>query len=241
MKQISKAVLAVMEEVKGLEKTLDVGYGNSSYKGVADKAVKESIRPAMIKNGLMVIPKSITPTVHRTTWEADKKLKQAIFTEAQTEYTLVHTSGETLDFAGYGHGADSQDKAAGKATTYALKYALLYLFLIPTGKILDTDNDHSDDLITPLATKPVKKAPPIRKATKKKVVHEDSVPKEAIMKASLALEGVGTMTALTQAKKSCKEEIEAYGEIKQMFMKRYEQIKNLENAKKKVQDAASKG
>ena len=31
------------------------------------------------------------------------------------------------------------DKSAGKATTYALKYALLYLFMVPTGKIDDAD------------------------------------------------------------------------------------------------------
>jgi len=44
---------------------------------------------------------------------------------------------------------DSQDKGAGKATTYALKYALLYTFLIPTGKIDDADNSHSDETPAP--------------------------------------------------------------------------------------------
>ena len=50
---------------------------------------------------------------------------------------------------GYGHGVDSQDKSAGKATTYALKYALLYAFLVPTGKIDDADNTHSEEISTP--------------------------------------------------------------------------------------------
>jgi hypothetical protein len=30
-----------------------------------------------------------------------------------------------------------------------LKYALLYIFLIPTGAIDDTDNTHSNDIDTP--------------------------------------------------------------------------------------------
>ena len=35
-----------------------------------------------------------------------------------------------------GEGADSQDKASGKAMTYCYKYALLRTFAIPTGKTL---------------------------------------------------------------------------------------------------------
>ena len=43
----------------------------------------------------------------------------------KTKYLLLHESGESLELAGYGHGIDSQDKGAGKATTYAMKNALL--------------------------------------------------------------------------------------------------------------------
>lgn len=64
----------------------------------------------------------------------------------------MHTSGEYLTISGYGHGVDTQDKGAGKATTYALKYALLYTFLVPTGKIDDTDKDHSEDKEVPKTT-----------------------------------------------------------------------------------------
>ena len=42
---------------------------------------------------------------------------------------------------------DTQDKGAGKATTYALKNTLLNMFLIPTG--VDTDNTHSDEYDVP--------------------------------------------------------------------------------------------
>jgi hypothetical protein len=73
------------------------------------------------------------------------KMKQSVFTEVKTTYLLIHTSGESIELAGYGHGVDSQDKGAGKATTYALKYALLYSFLVPTGSIDDADSTHSDE------------------------------------------------------------------------------------------------
>ena len=63
---------------------------------------------------------------------------------------LVHAeSGESIEFVGYGHGVDSQDKAAGKATTYALKNCLLYTFLTPVGKIDDTETTHSDQIDVP--------------------------------------------------------------------------------------------
>ena len=63
----------------------------------------------------------------------------------------MHESGESIEICGYGHGIDSQDKAAGKAQTYALKNALLYTFLTPVGAIEDTDSVHSDTIPVPPA------------------------------------------------------------------------------------------
>ena len=79
--------------------------------------------------------------------------KQSVFTKVKVKYMLLHTSGETIELAGYGHGVDSQDKGAGKATTYALKNCLLYSFLTPVGKIEDTDTTHSEDIIVPTEKK----------------------------------------------------------------------------------------
>lgn len=154
MKEISKAILAVMSEVKSIEKTMDVGTGGSSYKGVSDKVVKEILQPVMVKHGLVIVPTEVNATEKIERWDetynGNTKQKQSIFTEVRTKYLLVHQeSGESIELAGYGHGVDSQDKGAGKATTYALKYALLYTFLIPTGKIDDADSEHSDDIEVP--------------------------------------------------------------------------------------------
>lgn len=144
-----------MDEVKGVEKTMNVGTGGSSYKGVSDKVVKEVIRPAMIKHGLTILPTGVEAKTATERWDAtdykgNPTVKQSTLTEVTTKYLLVHSSGESIELAGYGHGVDSQDKGAGKATTYALKYALLYTFLIPTGKIDDADSTHSDDMDVPV-------------------------------------------------------------------------------------------
>lgn len=157
---LAKAVIAVMQKVKGIEKTMTIGTGNSAYKGVPDKEVKKIIGEAMVENGLCILPISVKPNIQIDRWEENSfdnyqkkdviKQKQSVFTDVTTEYLLLHTSGESQILSGYGHGIDAQDKGAGKATTYALKYVLLYTFLVPTGKIEDTDNTHSNDIQTPI-------------------------------------------------------------------------------------------
>ena len=139
-----------MKEVKNIEKSMTIGDGKYSYKGVADKDVKEIIGASMAKNGLCILPIGIESKTDVSRWEeVDEwsksvpkatKQKQSVFTEVTTKYLLLHESGEGIEICGLGHGVDSQDKSAGKATTYALKYALLYAFLIPTVKIDDADN-----------------------------------------------------------------------------------------------------
>lgn len=147
---LAKAIIAVMQEVKGIDKNMSVGTGNNSYKGVADQDVKKTIGDAMAKHGLCILPIGVEPKVEVNRWETQyngqPQQKQSIFTEVTTRYLLIHTSGESQEITGYGHGVDSQDKGAGKATTYALKYALLYLFMVPTGKIDDADKTHSDQI-----------------------------------------------------------------------------------------------
>lgn len=146
MTKLTQAILAVMQEVKNVEKNLSVGTGYSSYKGVADKDVKQVVGTAMGKHGLVILPIAVEPKTTVSEWEEGEKHKTSVFTEVRTKYMLIHESGESIEICGYGHGVDSQDKSAGKATTYALKNALLYTFLVPTGDIDDTDNTHSDDL-----------------------------------------------------------------------------------------------
>lgn len=156
MKNLVKALIQVMKDIPGIEKNTTVGTGQNSYQGVSDKDVKESVRKAMISNGLIIVPVDIEDNVRIERWEEEREWngkksiqqKQSVFTTVKTTYKLIHESGEELQVVGYGHGVDSQDKGAGKATTYALKYALLYLGLIPTGAIDDADNTHSEEIQT---------------------------------------------------------------------------------------------
>lgn len=159
IKNLVSATIKVMTAVKGIEKTLTVGTGAGSYQGVSDKDVKKIVGEAMEKNGLAIFPIGIdemtTIDTFDETTQYGTKRKQSVFTKVKTTYLLTHESGEFMEICGFGHGMDSQDKSAGKATTYALKYALLYTFLIPTGKIDDADN-----------TKQVEQVPQAKKLAK---------------------------------------------------------------------------
>jgi hypothetical protein len=159
MKNIAKAIIEVMAEVKGMEKNSKVGAGNSAYDGTKDQDVKEVFNDVMAKNGLCILPIDIKETTQVDRWdEVDPwsketpkatKQKQSVFTKVTVKYLLLHESGESIELMGYGHGIDPQDKGAGKATTYALKNCLLYSFLTPVGKIDDTDLKHSNEITTP--------------------------------------------------------------------------------------------
>lgn len=148
---LAKAVISVMKAIKGIDKSMTVGSGSYSYKGVSDKEVKQIIGEEMEKNGLCILPIDVVAKTQIDRWEEGGKQKQSVLTEVNTKYLLLHESGESIELAGYGHGVDTQDKAAGKATTYALKYTLLYSFMVATGKIDDADTEHSDNKEVPKA------------------------------------------------------------------------------------------
>jgi len=149
IEEIVNAITEVMAMASKVDKSLTVGVGKSAYKGVADADVKELLQPLLQSAGLSVVPVDYEYQTSFSTYTKEyngqfKELTQT-FVDCKATYLLMHKSGQYVYIKGLGHGVDSADKAAGKATTYALKNALLYIFLIPTGAIDDTDKTHSLD------------------------------------------------------------------------------------------------
>lgn len=151
MENIAKAIKKVMQEVQNIEKNTTVWTWRNSYKAVSEKDVKKTIREAMIKNWLSILQTWVEWDIKIDRWEETNdywtKTKQSVFTEVKTNYMLLHESWETIHLAWYWHWVDSQDKWAGKATTYALKNTLMNIFLVPAWE--DTDNTHSEDIAVP--------------------------------------------------------------------------------------------
>ena len=59
MKELTKAVISVMQEVSYLAKDDTVGSGYSAYKAITDEKVRKVLRESMSKNGLVLFQESI--------------------------------------------------------------------------------------------------------------------------------------------------------------------------------------
>lgn len=192
-RNLTEAILYVMAKVRNIEKnsTISAG-GSSSYKGVKDMDVKLAMSEAMIEAGLIILPIKINGTTTVYEWiDEYKKRKTTYFTEVKPVFLLKHTSGESQEIEGLGHGMDSQDKSPGKAMTYAQKYALLYTFMVATGTIDDADATHSDKIETP-QTQPAKDVP----SAKAELPWLNTNDKEKWEEAKKFITGGGTITKI---------------------------------------------
>ena len=159
MKLISKAIIKVTQSVKTLEKNATVGFGRNSYDGTKMFDVMIAFNQIMSDNGLSILTTDVQDELKIERWEENGRTRQSIFCSVKVKYLLLHTSGESIELCSYGHGVDSQDKASGKALTYALKNCLINTFLTPVGKVDDTDATHSDSIPVPQQKQKAKKLP----------------------------------------------------------------------------------
>ena len=128
--EIFKQMQLISNEIESVTKNLSVGYGNSSYKAVADIDVINAVKPLEQKHGVFSYPYS-RKIIDAQIIEGEKNDK--MFVRVETVYRFVSLKDESfIDITSYGDGVDVQDKAPGKAMTYADKYALLKAYKIPT-------------------------------------------------------------------------------------------------------------
>ena len=124
----------VMCESKALEKKMEVA---GQYKAVSEQAMLNEVKPLLKNNKLIIFPVKSEVTQLPN---GNKSI-----TQVNVTYKIVDVeTGENELLTGIGNGADSQDKGAGKAFTYAYKAMLSKTFMLFSGE--DTDNDHSDDI-----------------------------------------------------------------------------------------------
>lgn len=132
-KSLASKIAKVMEAVGYVPK----GGTNQAqgYKFVQASAVADKVREQLARLNVSMTPTTIDVISEGVTPSG----KQALLTLRFTWTLTDGDSGETISFQSIGTGADSGDKAAYKAATGALKYALLTGFLIPTGDDPEAD------------------------------------------------------------------------------------------------------
>ena len=148
---IYQRMSAITNEISAVAKNLAVGTGKSSYKAVGEADVLAAVKPAEAKFGVYSYPverEIIESSVMTSTREYNGQQYETrqLFMRMRVVYRFVNLDKpeEYIDIASYSDGVDPQDKAPGKAMTYADKYALLKAYKIITGD--DPDQKMSEPL-----------------------------------------------------------------------------------------------
>jgi len=144
-------MLKATEKINRVAKNLKVGLGQSQYKAVGESDVLEAVKPVEAEIGIYSFPVSrriIESKEFVTTSEYNGKTSEKVtmFLRLEVVYRFVNVDdpSDYIDITTYGDGIDPQDKAVGKAMTYADKYALLKAYKVETGD--DPDQHHSQDM-----------------------------------------------------------------------------------------------
>lgn len=153
--KMSIATTRIEKVIKGLT----VGEGKNAYKAVSDKDVNNAVKPIENELGIYSYPfdRKIT-SEEREEFENRYGTTVNFVIKLETTYRFINTDKpeEFIDIKTYGYGIDSQDKAPGKAMTYADKYALLKAYKIETGD--DPDKEKSETF-TSVKKVPKEKSP----------------------------------------------------------------------------------
>lgn len=134
---IFQKMSVITEEIERVGKNLKIKAGSENYKAVAEVDVLDAVKPTERKYGVYSYPveRNIIEAkeIHKTTYEGKPKIDFFMRLETTYRFVNVHNPKDYIDIKTYGDGVDSQDKAPGKAMTYADKYGLLKAYKISTG------------------------------------------------------------------------------------------------------------
>lgn len=136
----------ITAEISAVAKNLQVGVGKGSYKAAGEADVLASVKPIENKYGVYSYPidRSIVEsgTMERET-QYGKSVQLYMRIRVTYRFLCIDNPESYIDIVSYGDGVDSQDKAPGKAMTYADKYALMKAYKIITGD--DPDQNQSEE------------------------------------------------------------------------------------------------
>ncbi|MFT8319303.1 MAG: ERF family protein [Bacillus sp. (in: firmicutes)] len=139
-KSLVKKLSEVMRQVKYIEKK---GFNKfHKYKYATESDVAEKVREVLADQNVMMVPNLLNHTTREHTTAAGKT---EYIVSVDMEFNFYDgDSGEHIAFRMSGDGQDAGDKAIYKAITGAQKYALMKVFMIPTGDDPEADSGTDD-------------------------------------------------------------------------------------------------
>ena len=149
---IYEKMLNITNEIKNVNKNLEVGVGKASYKAVGEADILKAVKELEYKYKVYSYPVDrniIDKDILQTKKEYNGQITEGnqLFMRLEVIYRFVNIENpeEFIDIKTYGDGIDTQDKAPGKAMTYADKYALMKAYKIITGE--DPDQNPSPEKV----------------------------------------------------------------------------------------------
>lgn len=165
---IHSRLLAIMKEVGTIGKDRKNESQNYKFRGIDD--VMNELHERFSTHGVFILTDIID---QRHEERPTKSGGLNIYRINTYKFTFMAEDGSHVVSTQIGEGMDNGDKASNKAASVALKYALMFMFLIPTNDQKDPEND-SHDL---KAEKPTTKASqPAQQAAKPKAPVKSLIP-----------------------------------------------------------------
>ena len=142
---IFQKISEVMKAIEYLTKDDKVEFGTTKYKAISEEKVTTAVRKELVKQGIVIIPIMQESTVTELI-RTEKSVNQRADVHTRYRIQNIDDVNDFIEVESNGSGVDTQDKAVGKAMTYAYKYMLLRTFAIPTGedpdKISSAETDY---------------------------------------------------------------------------------------------------
>lgn len=132
-KNVFQRMLALMADVGSIKKVMTSG--NMKYDYIPVDAIKERLRPLLVKHGLYLKVSFYDIISNGNNYEC-KCLLSFINVDNPGDY--ISDGGEGV-CSGFGLGLDNQDKGPGKAQSYAFKNAVILALMLEGGEDVEAD------------------------------------------------------------------------------------------------------
>lgn len=134
--KIYKAINNIMREVGFIGKD-STCQGGSRFKYRGIDAVMNALNPALINNGVFVVPNVIDVKREERTSKSGSTM---IYSVIKVKYTFYAEDGSYVEAVVSSEGSDTSDKSMNCALSCAFKYACFQVFCIPTEEMIDPDS-----------------------------------------------------------------------------------------------------
>jgi hypothetical protein len=156
-RNLYQRLAAAILDIPPIEKdtSIEVKQGQSYRATTYDGAITK-IRPVLLRHGIVFSQEVLESTNDSYEYETKYGQKVGFLTYVRVRLTFINVDNpdERIVSDGVGTGMDSQDKAAGKALTYARKTALFGILMTSTG---DNEESRPDHEATRTAPRPEKR------------------------------------------------------------------------------------